>query len=302
MDSNIITWYFSVCQCAKSPKPARRLTVGFSRPRSCTRPKFLVTWVVAGARWRGWFDVDFPISTAGTPSTLELIIYFFSTPCALTYSICFFFCVCVCNILIDVKLLSFSSFCPLPFLNLVAGGQSHVCSWLPNEEGCIHDWYDSGTLESRTCYFNFDWHGTRPSLEPHSCIFTSRLSQSGIKFGHLRLVQLHQNLPQYFRRNHVADSIFDFLDYFAEPCRRCIWGIPSKPRRQFIFDDDLGHGNHSGELLLFVGCIVNFVVSYLICMFQDSVPAGSYNDPFLSSVIPMVTPTWCHRANWGNPF
>ena len=37
-------------------------------------------------------------------------------------------------------------------------------------------------------------------------------------------------------------------------------------------------------LLLFVGCIGNFIVSYLICMFQDSVPAGSYNDPFLSSV------------------
>ena len=35
-------------------------------------------------------------------------------------------------------------------------------------------------------------------------------------------------------------------------------------------------------------------------MFQDSVPAGSYNDPFLSSVIPMVAPTWCHRALWGN--
>ena len=70
-----------------------------------------------------------------------------------------------------------------------------------------------------------------------------------------------------------------------KPCRRCIWIILSKPRRRYIiFDDDLGHGNHSGELLLFVGCIVNFVVSYLICMFQDSVPAGSYNDPFLSSV------------------
>jgi len=27
---------------------------------------------------------------------------------------------------------------------------------------------------------------------------------------------LHQNLPQYFRRNHVADSNFDFLDYFAD--------------------------------------------------------------------------------------
>ena len=90
-------------------------------------------------------------------------------------------------------------------------------------------------------------------------------------------VQLHQNLPQYFRRNHVADTILIFLNYFAEPCRRCIWGISSKPRRRFIiFDDDLGHGNHSGELLLFVGCIVNFIVSYLICMFQDSVPAGSY--------------------------
>ena len=52
----------------------------------------------------------------------------------------------------------------------------------------------------------------------------------------------------------------------------------------YNFDGDLGHGNHSGELLLFVGCIVNFIISHLICMFQDSVPAGSYNDPFLSSV------------------
>ena len=57
----------------------------------------------------------------------------------------------------------------------------------------------------------------------------------------------------------------------------------------YYFDDDLGHGNHSGELLLFMGCIVYFVVSYLICMFQDSVPAGSYNDPFLSSVWTICT-------------
>ena len=54
--------------------------------------------------------------------------------------------------------------------------------------------------------------------------------------------------------------------------------------------------DHSEVLPLFVGCIVNFIVSYLICMFQDSVPAGSYNDPFLSSVISMVAPTWCHGA------
>ena len=27
---------------------------------------------------------------------------------------------------------------------------------------------------------------------------------------------LHQNLPQHFRRDHVADCIFDYLDYFAD--------------------------------------------------------------------------------------
>ena len=63
----------------------------------------------------------------------------------------------------------------------------------------------------------------------------------------------------------------------------------------FTLDDIYsGHGEHSEMLRLFTignGC---FVVSFLICMFQDSVPAGSYNDPFLSSVISMVTPTWCH--------
>ena len=68
-----------------------------------------------------------------------------------------------------------------------------------------------------------------------------------------------------------------------------------------LFDVDSGHEDHSAERLFVGGCIINFVVSTLICMFQDSVPAGSYNDPFLSSVIPMVTPTRCHRANWGNP-
>ena len=43
-----------------------------------------------------------------------------------------------------------------------AGGQPHVCSWLPNKEGCIHDWYDSGTLESRTCYSMSWWRLAKP--------------------------------------------------------------------------------------------------------------------------------------------
>ena len=85
------------------------------------------------------------------------------------------------------------------------------------------------------------------------------------------------------------------------PCRRCIWIILSKPRRRLIFDDDLGHGNHSGELLLFVGCFVNFIVSYLICMFQDSVPAGSYNDPFLSSVCVYSAYSWAIWFNFTRP-
>ena len=76
-----------------------------------------------------------------------------------------------------------------------------------------------------------------------------------------------------------------FLDCFADHVAD-VFGLfcQNHVADVFIFDDDLGHGNHSGELLFFVGCIVNFIVSYLICMFQDSVPAGSYNDPFLSSV------------------
>ena len=50
---------------------------------------------------------------------------------------------CVCNIWIVCKMSTDFS-----------RGQSHVCSWLPIEEGCIHDWYDSGTVESRTCQTN----------------------------------------------------------------------------------------------------------------------------------------------------
>ena len=60
-----------------------------------------------------------------------------------------------------------------------------------------------------------------------------------------------------------------------------------------LFDVDSELDDHSEVLLLFVGCIVNFIVSFLICMFQDSVPAGSYNDPFLSSVKASVCKSLC---------
>ena len=78
----------------------------------------------------------------------------------------------------------------------------------------------------------------------------------------------------------------------------------------YDFDDNSGHENQTGGLLIFVGRFVIFVVSYPICMFQDSVPAGSYNDPFLSSVCKMpfsevtilfinVSLSW--GISWENP-
>ena len=47
----------------------------------------------------------------------------------------------------------------------------------------------------------------------------------GITVDHLRLFKLHQNLPQYFRRNHVADGILEFLNYFAETMSPMYLGV-----------------------------------------------------------------------------
>ena len=83
--------------------------------------------------------------------------------------------------------------------------------------------------------------------------------------------RLYFRLFGFFRRLY-----FRLFGLFRRLCRRCIWNILLK-----IVDVE--------------------TIQDQICMFQDSVPAGSYNDPFLSSVISMVAPTWCHGAIWGNP-
>ena len=126
------------------------------------------------------------------------------------------------------------------------------------------------------------------------------MSQSGITFDLLLLVHLHQNLPQSKDVEHILEqSVYMIADnivadsYLVADLRRYIADDISAGLF-ILFDVDSEPDDHSEVLLLFVGCIVNFIVSYLICMFQDSVPAGSYNDPFLSSVISMVAPTWCH--------
>ena len=116
------------------------------------------------------------------------------------------------------------------------------------------------------------------------------MSQSGITFDHLLLVHLHQNLPQSKDVEHILEqSVYMIADnivadsYLVADLRRYIADDISAGLF-ILFDVDSEPDDHSEVLLLFVGCIVNFIVSYLICMFQDSVPAGSYNDPFLSSV------------------
>ena len=143
-------------------------------------------------------------------------------------------------------------------------------------------WYH-GWSPWRTCQFY--WNGKRlnprtstSSIWNFNLLHCWRNLESILTFTCVRTFLSFSPKPcrrQYFwffglfRRNHVADVFGLFYQHY---------------NRRFLFDDEFGHGNHSGELLLFVGCFVNFVVSYLICMFQDSVPAGSYNDPVLSSV------------------
>ena len=127
-------------------------------------------------------------------------------------------------------------------------GRSSLASWM-YLLSCDH-------LLFRVCFHSIVnvwwWEEAQPKNLKVNFI-SSRLPQSAVLPKPCR--------RQYFWlfcRNHVADCI---LITSPKPCRRC------------IFDDDLGHGNHSGELLLFVGYVFDLYVSCLICMFQDSVPA-----------------------------
>ena len=145
----------------------------------------------------------------------------------------------------------------------------------------MHDGGSRGWSPWCTCNFSV-W--TVDQAVTLRCFESTRLPQS---------VLLASEPSSVFSPKPCRRQYLDFLNYFAEHVAD-VFGLfyQNHVADSFIyFDDGLGHGNHSGELLLFVGCIVNFVGSYLICMFQDSVPAGSYNDPFLSSV-------WCCAYAW----
>ena len=47
--------------------------------------------------------------------------------------------------------------------------------------------------------------------------------------------------------------------------------------------------------------LMSVIVSNQIACEGVQFPTYHLKDPFLSSVIPVVTPTRCHRANGGNP-
>ena len=139
----------------------------------------------------------------------------------------------------------------------------------------------------RTCIFSLQFWLTWPAAKPRTaqlyfyCTVVAIWNQFLVIYDYLNCIRTFLSFsPKPGRRQYSwFFGLFRrtmspmYLDYFIKTTSPI-----------YTFDDVFGHGNHSGELLLFVGCIVNFVVSYLICMFQDSVPAGSYNDPFLSSV------------------
>ena len=117
--------------------------------------------------------------------------------------------------------------------------------------------------------FSLWWHGAKPSTPTRGFyFFTVVVSEPS--------AALSKSLEQW-------KLTVRLLQYVFRRSRR-------RPCPIFIFAE-----NHIAEVLCLFG---NSSPTGL--HFQDSVPAGSYNDPFLSSVISMVTPTWCHGPNWGN--
>ena len=110
----------------------------------------------------------------------------------------------------------------------------------------------------------------------HYSFISSRLPQSVFDasepssvFSPRSCRRLYFRLFGLFRRLY-----FRLFGLFRRLCRRCIWNILLK-----IVDVE--------------------TIQDQICMFQDSVPAGSYNDPFLSSVCDKVVWQCCGWQSCG---
>ena len=116
-----------------------------------------------------------------------------------------------------------------------------------------------------------------------------------------------QNPKHYsFISSRLPQSVFDASEpssvFSPRSCRRLYFRLFGLFRRLYFWLFELFRRLCRRCISIILLKIVDVeTIQDQICMFQDSVPAGSYNDPFLSSVISMVAPTWCHGAIWGNP-
>ena len=200
-----------------------------------------VRWLLATAsvRWLPWCAV----------SLCDKVFF------VLLMSVCLSVCLCVCNFWIDVKLLSFSFFCPLPFLSC-RGLRVPWCA-SSNKDRTNADVISVPGQHWRTC----------------TCIF-------------LTLLVYMSKTPVIF---FLTCFIYSYCCWFI--CQWLLWFIltwqGAKPRTPI--------NNQINNL-------INNLMNNLIACFRTQFLTDLFKDPFLSSVIPMVTPTRCHRANGGNPF
>ena len=204
---------------------------------------------------------------------------------------------CVCNIWTDVKLLiEFTLFAGewsrpaelhLTKLSAVSWGY-HWRRPVTYLRCCDHRLF-------RVCFHSIVhvcwWEEAQPKNLNVNLFISSRLPQSVFSPKPCHGLAASEPSSEQGRRKYTWNNLFTWSPTSSSPT---VIYLLAKLRRDiaddiiaglFIpFDVDSEPDDHSEVLLLFVGCIVNFIVSYLTCMFQDSVPAGSYNDPFLSSV------------------
>ena len=110
--------------------------------------------------------------------------------------------VCVWTICTDVKLPSVCFVLLLlvqqDFLAIYAGGGSRVQS-LPPTKTLWFPWWYMAWSAMRTCQFFQKWEEAQPKnlhVVYLNFLFTALLSQSGITFDQVWMVQLHQNLLQ----------------------------------------------------------------------------------------------------------
>ena len=179
---------------------------------------------------------------------------------------------CVCTILIDVKLLLFSFSFFSPFSK--AGGPSMYCERWSNEAATGHADITADHRDVPAFFMSFFCNGTWLTREPPS-----------------RFCQMRCHLMLCTFSAICFSTIFsDVLTSFFDVCI-LTWSTYDIFGKTFIVLAKYRHEIYFGS-----NCLGWLHVTGLSSWWISS------NTPIVSSVIPMVTPTRCHRATGGNPF